>query len=87
MLLCYFAVYDASGQYTANVLFGSEYWLGSLNACLDLQLKKYYVHTPPFPATFYIAKINLTLDTDHLPHVSIFKFSVISKPYIKHILL
>lgn len=62
-------VFDASGQYTPNVLFGNEYWLGSLNACKDLQLKEYYTNTPPFETTFYVAKINLTVDNEHLPQV------------------
>ncbi|XP_047534911.1 nose resistant to fluoxetine protein 6-like [Vanessa atalanta] len=60
-------IYDASGQYTPNILFGNEYWLGSQNACRDLQLKQYYAQTPPFPTTFYVAKINLTVDGDHVP--------------------
>ncbi|XP_026725868.1 nose resistant to fluoxetine protein 6-like [Trichoplusia ni] len=60
-------IFDASGQYTPNVLFGNEYWLGSLNACKDLQLKEYYTNTPPFETTFYVAKINLTVDNEHLP--------------------
>ncbi|XP_049886800.1 nose resistant to fluoxetine protein 6-like isoform X2 [Pectinophora gossypiella] len=60
-------MYDASGQYTSNVLFGSEYWLGSLNACIDLRLKQYYAQTPPFDTGFYIAKVNLTVDQEHLP--------------------
>ncbi|XP_035429809.2 nose resistant to fluoxetine protein 6 [Spodoptera frugiperda] len=60
-------IFDASGQYTPNVLFGNEYWLGSQNACRDLQLTQYYAQTPPFPTTFYVAKINLTIDNDHLP--------------------
>ncbi|CAK1548341.1 unnamed protein product [Leptosia nina] len=60
-------VYDASGQYSPNVLFGNEYWLGSLNACHDLQLKQYYDQVSPFPTTFFVAKINLTVDGDHLP--------------------
>ncbi|XP_034840927.1 nose resistant to fluoxetine protein 6-like [Maniola hyperantus] len=60
-------IYDASGQYTPNILFGNEYWLGSLNACRDLQLKQYYAQVPPFPTTFYVAKINLTVDGDHIP--------------------
>lgn len=60
-------VFDASGQYSPNVLFGNEYWLGSLHACQDLQLSEYYDSTPPFAMTFYVAKINLTVDNDHLP--------------------
>lgn len=67
----YFAVsvYDASGQYSPNILFGNEYWLGSQNACYDLQLKQYYDQVSPFPTTFYVAKINLTIDGDHIPMV------------------
>ncbi|XP_041974726.1 nose resistant to fluoxetine protein 6-like [Aricia agestis] len=60
-------IFDASGQYSPNVLFGSEYWLGSINACRDLLLKKYYQETPPFDTTFYVAKINLIVDQDHIP--------------------
>ncbi|XP_037300821.1 nose resistant to fluoxetine protein 6 [Manduca sexta] len=60
-------IFDASGQYSPNVLFGNEYWLGSLNACRDLQLSQYHAQTPPFPLAFYVARINLTLDNDHLP--------------------
>ncbi|XP_075986822.1 O-acyltransferase like protein-like [Anticarsia gemmatalis] len=60
-------IFDASGQYSPNVLFGNEYWLGSLNACKDLQLTEYYPITPPFATTFYVAKINLTVDNEHLP--------------------
>ncbi|XP_032516638.2 O-acyltransferase like protein-like [Danaus plexippus] len=60
-------IYDASGQYSPNMLFGNEFWLGSINACRDLQHKEYYAQTPPFPCTFYVAKINLTVDGDHIP--------------------
>ncbi|KPJ15566.1 Nose resistant to fluoxetine protein 6 [Papilio machaon] len=60
-------IFDASGQYSPNILFGNEYWLGSQNACADLQLRQYYAQTPPFKTTFYVAKINLTVDADHLP--------------------
>ncbi|XP_047515060.1 nose resistant to fluoxetine protein 6-like [Pieris napi] len=60
-------IYDASGQYSPNILFGNEYWLGSQNACYDLQLKQYYDQVSPFPTTFYVAKINLTVDGDHIP--------------------
>ncbi|KAJ8734676.1 hypothetical protein PYW08_013926 [Mythimna loreyi] len=60
-------IFDASGHYTPSVLFGNEYWLGSQSACHDLQLTEYYAQTSPFPTTFYVAKINLTVDNDHLP--------------------
>ncbi|XP_053601315.1 nose resistant to fluoxetine protein 6-like isoform X2 [Plodia interpunctella] len=60
-------VYDASGQYLPNILFGNDFWMGSSNACRDLQLKQYYHSTPPFDATFFVAKINISLDGDHLP--------------------
>lgn len=65
----YFTVFDASGQYSPNILFGNEYWLGSQNACADLQLRQYYKQTPPFKTTFFVAKINLTVDADHMPQV------------------
>ncbi|CAH2068446.1 unnamed protein product, partial [Iphiclides podalirius] len=48
-------------------MFGNEYWMGSQNACRDLQLKQYYEQTPPFNTTFFVAKINLTVDGDHIP--------------------
>ncbi|XP_013166579.1 PREDICTED: nose resistant to fluoxetine protein 6-like [Papilio xuthus] len=60
-------IFDASGQYSPNILFGNEYWLGSQNACADLQLRQYYAQTPPFKTTFFVAKINLTVDADHVP--------------------
>ncbi|KAJ0181075.1 hypothetical protein K1T71_003160 [Dendrolimus kikuchii] len=60
-------IFDASGQYSPNVLFGNEYWLGSMHACKDLQLAEYYSQIPPFPTTFYVTRINLTIDNDHLP--------------------
>ncbi|CAG5042180.1 unnamed protein product [Parnassius apollo] len=60
-------MFDASGQYSPNILFGNEYWLGSLNACRDLLLKQYYAQTPPFETTFFVAKMNLTVDADHIP--------------------
>ncbi|XP_059047455.1 nose resistant to fluoxetine protein 6-like [Achroia grisella] len=60
-------IYDASGQYIPNVMFGSDFWVGSKNACRDLQLKQYYAQTPPFATTFYVAKVNISLDGDHLP--------------------
>ncbi|XP_013195317.2 nose resistant to fluoxetine protein 6-like [Amyelois transitella] len=60
-------MYDASGQYLHNVLFGNDFWTGSINACRDLQLKQYYDHTPPFDASFFVARINISLDGDHLP--------------------
>ncbi|XP_026764609.2 nose resistant to fluoxetine protein 6-like [Galleria mellonella] len=60
-------IYDASGQYIPNVMFGSDFWVGSKNACRDLQLKQYYAQTPPFATNFYVAKINISLDGDHLP--------------------
>ncbi|KAM3966683.1 nose resistant to fluoxetine protein 6 [Aphomia sociella] len=60
-------IYDASGQYIPNALFGNDYWVGSKNACRDLQLKQYYEQTPPFDTSFYVAKINISLDGDHLP--------------------
>lgn len=66
------AVYDASGQYLPNILFGNDFWMGSSNACRDLQLKQYYHSTPPFDATFFVAKINISLDGDHLPQVNFF---------------
>lgn len=64
-------VFDASGQYTANMMFGNEYWLGSAHACRDLQLPQYYRHVPPFAAAFYVARVNLTMDEHHLPMVGI----------------
>ncbi|XP_037964452.2 nose resistant to fluoxetine protein 6 [Plutella xylostella] len=60
-------MFDASGQYTANMMFGNEYWLGSAHACRDLQLPQYYRHVPPFAAAFYVARVNLTMDEHHLP--------------------
>ncbi|CAB3237057.1 unnamed protein product [Arctia plantaginis] len=60
-------LFDASGQYSPNVLFGNEYWLGSFNACKDLQLREFYTSTPPFATKFFVAKINMTIDNDHLP--------------------
>ncbi|XP_028035847.1 nose resistant to fluoxetine protein 6-like [Bombyx mandarina] len=60
-------IFDASGQYGPNLLFGNEYWLGSLNACTELNKKQYYEQTPPFATTFYVAKINVTVDNFHLP--------------------
>ncbi|XP_045505733.1 nose resistant to fluoxetine protein 6-like [Colias croceus] len=60
-------IYDASGQYSPNILFGNDYWMGSINACKDLQLKQYYDQVPPFPTTFYVARMNLTVDGDHIP--------------------
>ncbi|XP_063374253.1 nose resistant to fluoxetine protein 6-like [Cydia amplana] len=60
-------MYDASGQYNQNVMFGNEYWLGSLSSCRDLHLKQYYASTPPFDTKFHMVRINVTLDEDHLP--------------------
>ncbi|XP_048005216.1 nose resistant to fluoxetine protein 6-like [Leguminivora glycinivorella] len=60
-------IYDASGQYNQNVMFGNEYWLGSFTSCRDLQLKQYYSSTPPFDTKFHMVRINVTLDEDHLP--------------------
>ncbi|GBP51597.1 hypothetical protein EVAR_42780_1 [Eumeta japonica] len=47
-------VFDASGQYSSSALFGNEYWLGSLNACKDLQLAE----QPPHAAAFHVARVN-----------------------------
>ncbi|XP_068629079.1 nose resistant to fluoxetine protein 6-like [Battus philenor] len=60
-------IFDASGHYSPNIMFGNEYWMGSQNACSDLQLKQYYAQIPPFNTTFFVAKINLTVDADHIP--------------------
>ncbi|KAL4706806.1 hypothetical protein ACJJTC_010040 [Scirpophaga incertulas] len=60
-------MYDASGQYNPNMLFGNEFWLGSMMECRDLQLDGYYEQIPPFPAAFYVVKINVTIDADHIP--------------------
>lgn len=60
-------IYDASGQYTPNIMFGSDYWLGSIDACVDLQLKKYYDEIPPFKLGFITIKINVSLHDGHLP--------------------
>ncbi|KAI8429706.1 hypothetical protein MSG28_000273 [Choristoneura fumiferana] len=48
-------------------MFGNEYWLGSFSSCRDLQLKQYYAQTPPFDTKFFMVRINVTLDEDHLP--------------------
>ncbi|KAL0895874.1 hypothetical protein ABMA27_011895 [Loxostege sticticalis] len=61
------SVYDASGQYNPNMLFGNEFWLGSMMECRDLQLAEYYEQIPPFEASFYVVKINITIDGDHIP--------------------
>lgn len=50
-------------------MFGSDYWLGSIDACIDLQLTKYYVNTPPFPLHFTALKLNISLHDGHLPQV------------------
>ncbi|VVC89545.1 unnamed protein product [Leptidea sinapis] len=41
--------------------------MGSINACKDLQLKKYYEQTPPFAASFFVAKVNISVDGNHIP--------------------
>ncbi|CAH0691218.1 unnamed protein product [Chilo suppressalis] len=60
-------MYDASGQYNPNMLFGNEFWLGSMMECRDLQLPQYYEQTPPFSVGFYVVKINITIDAEHIP--------------------
>ncbi|CAH1112271.1 unnamed protein product [Psylliodes chrysocephalus] len=60
-------MFDASGRYSGQFLFGNDYWLGSKTLCKELTLTEWNTEVPPFAVHFYVAKIRINLNRKFTP--------------------
>lgn len=72
------SVYDASGHYPQQFLFGNDYWLGSKSLCEELANKITNKEVPPFDVYFYVAQVKIKISKDITPMVSMYHFLNIS---------
>ncbi|XP_056631522.1 nose resistant to fluoxetine protein 6-like, partial [Diorhabda sublineata] len=60
-------MYDASGRYSGQFLFGNDYWLGSKTLCEELAKKEWNEVVPPFDVNFFVSKIRINLNRNSTP--------------------
>lgn len=64
-------MYDASGRYPSQFLFGNDYWLGSKTLCEELTNNETNKEIPDFQVQFYVAKVRISIDQNLTPVVRI----------------
>ena len=67
-------MFDASGRYNGEFLFGNDYWMGSKSLCDELQNVKMNADPPQLPTQFFVAKVRININSVLTPVVSIFDF-------------